>query len=61
MFLGFCDNFCALTFYWVFGSLLNSLLFIMWELAGEGSVAVGFGISDKRQVTGDKQHATCDI
>ena len=61
MFLGFCDDFCALTSYWVFGSLLNSLLFILRELAGEGSVAVGVGISDKRQVIGDTQHATCDI
>ena len=50
----------------VFGSLQTSLLCIMRELAGRGSVAVS--ISDKGQVTrhtqhvtNEKWHVTCDI
>ena len=44
MIVGFFKFFC------VFGA---SLLWIMWELAGGGSVAVAVGVSDKCKVTCD--------
>ena len=48
---GFCDDFCFLKFYLVLGCLLTSLICIMGELAGGGSVAVAVGVSDKLQIT----------
>ena len=38
--------FCVLKLFWVFRSLQISLLCIMGELAGGGSVAVAVGVSD---------------
>ena len=47
-------------FLWVFGSLQTSLLCIMGELAGEGSVALAVAVSDRLQVTSDTRHIKCD-
>ena len=50
----------GLYFVWVFGSLRTSILCILGELAGRGSVAVVVGFFDRLQVTGDRWHATHD-
>ena len=44
----FCcfDKFCVLKFFRVFVSLQTSLLFIMVDVAGGGSVPVAFGVSN---------------
>ena len=45
-FLLFPCFFCVLKPIWVFGSLRTSLLCLIGELAGGGSVAVAVGVSD---------------
>ena len=52
----FSLNFCV-----VFGSLQTSLLCIMGESAGEGSVAVAVGVSDRWHVTHDKCNVKRDM
>ena len=44
----------------IFGLLPTSLVCMVGELAVGGSVALAVGVSDRWQVTGDKQHDTCD-
>ena len=39
--------FSILTYFWILGSLPTSILCIVRELAGEGSVAVAVGVSDR--------------
>ena len=46
--------FGVLKLFRVLVSLRTSLLCIMGELAGGGSVAVAVGVSDRYQVTGDR-------
>ena len=57
-FCSFNDFFC---FCVVFGSLQTSLLCIMGESAGEGSVAVAVGVSDRWHVTHDKCNVKRDM
>ena len=61
-FFSFSDSIicCFLKKIWVFWSLRTSLLCIVEELAGVGSVAVAVGVSDSWQVTCDTQHMSHD-
>ena len=47
-------------FFWDIGSLQSSLLCIVGELAGKGSVAVAVGFSDRWKVTCDMCYSSCD-
>ena len=53
--------FCILTLFWVFWSSGISLLCIVGEFPGKGSLAVAVGVSDQGQVTGDTRHVTHDM
>ena len=50
--------FSFLIFFWDFGSLQASLLCIVGDLAGRGSVAVAVGVSDRWHSIGDTWHLT---
>ena len=53
----FCfHDFLRSELFWGFGSFCTSLLCIVGELAGGGSVAVAVGVTDRLQVKGDMRH-----
>ena len=53
--------FCVLNFFWFLWSLQTSLVCLLGELAGRGSVAMSVSVSDKWKVTGDMWHATQEL
>ena len=57
----FFNDFLCFEKNWVFGSLQTSLLCIVRELAGGGSVAVAVGVRDRRQRRGDRRQMTYDF
>ena len=52
---------CVLKVFRIFGSLQTSLLCIMGELVGGGSVTVAVGVSNRWQVALATRHVTLDM